>query len=124
MKFLMLIYKKKDLKKINKNLFLCPGRINQLYFLNSENKSIQFIIKFNNSINETLIINKNFLFVCEANLLKLIKIEKQNENFIWKTIFNKQLHREKISCLLYENNKLISCSFNGEIKIWKIKLIN
>ena len=106
----------KDLKIINKNLFLCQG-IKNLYFLNIETKNIDLIINFNNSINETLIINENNLLICEGNLLKLLK---KNSNEKWNLMFEFKLHEQKISCLKFNKNHLISCSFNGEIKIWKI----
>ena len=112
----------KDLKIINKKLFLCQG-INKLYFLNIQTKNVDLIINFNNSINETLIINENNLLICEGNLLKFLR-KNSYENLNWNLIFKIQLHETKISCLKIIKNYLISCAFNGEIKIWKINNLN
>ena len=112
----------KDLKIINKKLFLCQG-INKLYFINIQTKNVDLIINFNNSINETLIINENNLLICEGNLLKFLR-KNSNENLNWNLIFKIQLHETKISCLKIIKNHLISCAFNGEIKIWKINNLN
>jgi WD40 repeat protein len=112
----------KDLKIINKKLFLCQG-INKLYFLNICTKNVDLIINFNNSINETLIINENNLLICEGNLLKFLR-KNSYENLNWNLIFKIQLHETKISCLKIIKNYLISCAFNGEIKIWKINNLN
>ena len=112
----------KDLKIINKKLFLCQG-INKLYFINIQTKNVDLIINFNNSINETLIINENNLLICEGNLLKFLR-KNSYENLNWNLIFKIQLHETKISCLKIIKNYLISCAFNGEIKIWKINNLN
>ena len=50
--------------------------------------------------------------------------KNSNENINWNLIFKIQLHETKISCLKIIKNHLISCAFNGEIKIWKINNLN